>query len=218
MKRFILTFLASSLSVFTLVANRDSSGAEGVAFISMSAIPSQVVVHLKWEVGSEEEGVQYILEKSVDGITWSEKARRLSVGDNSTYQVYLESLINFPERSVEIFRLRIIDAEGNSSILDQTIVKHPVLSEIRLIADQKNVYNTVTLTFEALEKTKTMITVWDISGQVRYFKRHQCELGYNRRLLPVSNLEPGIYSVVVDDEKGNRISKQLLIHKRVGKR
>lgn len=218
MNRSILTAVLSCFAGFTAVAHSDSSGALGVELISMSAVPTQVVVHLKWEVLEEQEGVQYIIEKSVDGLNWVERSRRVSLGSSETHHTYLESLSNFPERSVELFRLRMVDGEGNSAILQQTVVKHPVLSEIRLIADRKDVYNTVTLTFESLEEVKAMVTVWDLNGQVRYFKRHQCDLGYNRRVLPLSGFEPGIYRVVVDDEQGNSIAKTLTIHKLLGKR
>lgn len=196
----------------------DSSEDYSIQLINMSAISTPIAVHLKWEISYEEDGALFIIEKSIDGYSWVEKSKRKSVGNHDTYQVYLESISNFPEAAIEYFRLKRIDINGVERILDVTVVQHELLSELKIYADNEDIFGTVTLTFESLETGRAMVSVTDISGRVHQFKRHDLSIGYNRKTLSFHGMQEGVYLVSVEDRFGNRISKRWIIHKSKGRK
>lgn len=214
-----------SLLMIAFVANAsqemidgDSSGVYDIELADLSLEFTPIVVHLKWEVSYEENGAFFIVEKSIDGQNWEEKSRRKSVGNHDTYQVYLESISNFPEAALEYFRLKRIDSNGEEMILDMTAIRHPPLSEMKLFVDHQDINGNVTVTFESLEKGKAIVSIYDIAGNIQSYKRHELSVGYNRRSMSLSGLSEGTYQIVVEDLYGNKISKRWVVYKSKRKR
>lgn len=196
----------------------DSSGVYDIELTDLSLEFTPIVVHLKWEVSYEENGAFFIVEKSIDGQNWEEKSRRKSVGNHDTYQVYLESISNFPEAALEYFRLKRIDSNGEEMILDMTAIRHPPLSDLKLFVDHQDINGNVTVTFESLEKGKAIVSIYDIAGKIQSYKRHDLSVGYNRKSMSLSGLDEGTYQIVVEDLYGNKISKRWVVHKSKRKR
>lgn len=190
----------------------DSSGSEDIDYVRMEAIPSTQVVHLKWEVESEVNGAFFVIDKSIDGMTWIEKGRRVSIGNHEVYHTYLESLINFPESAVEYFRLRRIDSNGEEQILDISVIHHEVLSRPKLIPDPKDVNAKVTLTYESLLDGFVNVSIINQEGESFFSKKYFATNGYNRIELSLAGLAEGQYLVVIKDEFENKVSKTLIIH------
>lgn len=218
-----LLFISLLMIAFVANASRemiegDSSGVYDIELADLSLEFTPIVVHLRWEVSYEENGAFFIVEKSIDGQNWEEKSRRKSVGNHDTYQVYLESISNFPEAALEYFRLKRIDSNGEEMILDMTAIRHPPLSEMKLFVDHQDINGNVTVTFESLEKGKAIVSIYDIAGNIQSYKRHELSVGYNRRSMSLSGLSEGTYQIVVEDLYGNKISKRWVVHKSKRKR
>lgn len=196
----------------------DSAGSDDIDLLDLSIVSTPIAVHLKWEVDYEIDGAYFVVEKSLDGITWNEKSRRESVGNHDTYKTYLESITNFPEAAVEFFRLKRIDKYGNEQVLDVTTVTHEILSDIKVYKDETGSVNSVTVSFESLAAGKGLVSIFDSNGKVQGYKSQSIDLGYNRRVINTGKLEAGTYLVVVEDQLGNKVSKRWIIYSKKKRR
>ncbi|MCH2225395.1 MAG: hypothetical protein MK066_11560 [Crocinitomicaceae bacterium] len=210
------TLLMSSVSYAFVSSYRvynDSSEVSSIDFIKMQAIVSARIIHFSWDVAAEKNGHHFIIEKSTgEGTSWSKVTRTESIGDHKDRHTYEISEINLPEAVSEIFRIRRVDVNGDSEVLDSFSVNQPVLSNLKLIPDPKKPNRSIGITYESLINSKGVMTIKNKNGEE--VERIKLELsdGYNRLVLPLKNFESGDYIIVIKNEFDDGISRRLVVY------
>jgi Secretion system C-terminal sorting domain len=159
-------------------------------------------VDLKWQTVTEVNLNYFVVEKSTDGVNFSEAGIVFSTGTGTEKSNYsLADNISNNQSGVLYYRLRSIDNDGKSE-----------LSEIRLIRTSKATANTITLlTYPNPASNELRITVpanWQnkklvyevvaLNGQL--MKKKEANNSSQTETVNISSLSPGMYMVRVSCE------------------
>lgn len=218
--KWILLFL-TVFSWLSIVASNelfvlpkvDSSEESSIVFIEMKAVSSSKIVHFSWDVEEEQNGDHFMIEKSIDdGATWTSVSRVESIGNHKERHTYEISEINMIEEVTEYFRVSRVDIDGQVKVLDAVNINHPILSNLKLIPDPKNVKKATTISCESLICSDAVLEVYNKNGELVHKRKLDLAKGYNRCEIEIKNLDPGEYRVSIQDEFENTLNKRLVVH------
>lgn len=191
----------------------DSSEESSISFGHMTAIPSSKIVHFSWDVDEEQNGDHFLIEKSIDdGQTWQPVTRVESIGNHKERHTYKVSEINMVEGVSEYFRVSRVDIDGEKKVLDAVNIDHPILTNMKLIPNPKNVKKATTVSCESLICSDGEMTIYNKDGILIEKRNLSLSQGYNRCQIEVKNLAPGEYRVSIKDEFDNTLTKRLVVH------
>lgn len=204
------TYASSEIFHFPKV---DSSEESSILFVEMKAVSSSKIVHFSWEVDEEKNGDHFVIEKSIDdGITWTRVSRVESLGDHNERHTYEISEINMVEEVTEYFRVSRVDIDGDVKVLDAVNINHPILSNMKLIPNPKNVKKATTISCESLICSDGLLKIYNKSGELIEKRKIDLSRGYNRCEIEIKNMDPGDYRVMIQDEFDNTLTKRLVVH------
>lgn len=175
-----------------------------IDFLELTAVPAQKIVHFKWLVNREAGGNSFLIEKSTDRRKWSRVAEVPSLANHADLHAYQLSEINLPESATEYFRLTRIDQDGQSQILDETFVSHPILSGMILIPPSKAERKEVIATCNALVEMQVRVQLLNSKGVLLSHEMQTLRVGYNRIVVDIRDLPRGTYILMIRDNKGNQ--------------
>lgn len=215
MIRFLLMtyILFCSASVFSF-SEGDSVQGSSIKFGDFEATLAKKIVHFKWNVAQEKKGDYFILEKSIDKIEWRKVTQVESIRNHEEQHTYSISEINFAEGAEEFFRISRVDAFGNVEVLDIVEINQPILQNMLLIPIKGKANKQMILSYDSMLSSRGKITIMNEQGDLVLLKTVQLIDGYNRYMLSIKNLKPGVYHVLLRDEFNNTISKNLTIYRR----
>lgn len=191
----------------------DSSEESSIQFIQMKAVSSSKIIHFSWEVEEEQNGDHFIVEKSIDdGETWTRVTRVESIGNHNERHTYKISEINMIEGITEYFRVSRVDVDGEKQVLDAININHPILYNMKLIPNPKNVRKATTISCESLICSDGVMEIYSRSGELIQKRKLNLSKGYNRCQIEVKQLDPGEYRVMIKDEFDNKLTKRLVVH------
>jgi hypothetical protein len=191
----------------------DSSEESSILFVQMKAVSSSKIVHFSWEVEEEQNGDYFIVEKSIDdGESWMRVSRVESIGNHKERHTYKISEINMIEGITEYFRVRRVDVDGETKVLDAININHPILYNMKLIPHPKNVKKATTISCESLICSDGVMRIYNSSGELVQKRKLNLSKGYNRCQVEVKQLDPGEYRVSIQDEFDNKLTKRLVVH------
>ena len=191
----------------------DSSEESSILFVQMKAVSSSKIVHFSWEVEEEQNGDHFIIEKSIDfGESWTRVSRIESIGNHNERHTYKISEINMIEGITEYFRVSRVDVDGETKVLDAVNINHPILYNMKLIPNPKNVKKATTISCESLICSDGVMVIYNSSGELIQKRKLNLSKGYNRCQVEVKQLDPGEYRVSIQDEFDNKLTKRLVVH------
>lgn len=191
----------------------DSSEESTILFGQMKAVSSSKIVHFSWEVEEEQNGDHFVIEKSIDdGESWVRVSRVESIGNHKERHTYKISEINMIEGITEYFRVRRVDIDGETKVLDAININHPILYNMKLIPNPKNVKKATTISCESLICSEGTMKIFNSEGDLVQDRKLNLSKGYNRCMIEVKKLEPGEYRVSIYDEFENKLTKRLVVH------
>lgn len=214
---FLFATLLVSSSTHAFVSSNafeiDSSEESSIDFVKMDAVVSARIIHFRWDVDAEQNGDYFIIEKSIDnGSSWSKVVRTESIENHADRHTYEVSGINMPEGISEMFRIRRVDANGDSEVLDSISINQPVLTNLKLIPDPKKPKRSISITYESLINSEGVMTVRNRNGEEVERIKLQLSNGYNRLVLPLKGLEAGDYLIVIKNEFDDGITRRLVVY------
>lgn len=191
----------------------DSSEESSILFVQMKAVSSSKIVHFSWDVDEEQNGDHFIIEKSIDdGETWGRVSRVESIGNHNERHTYEISEINMIEGVTEYFRVSRVDIDGETKVLDAININHPILTNMKLIPNPKNVRKATTISCESLICSEGILKIFNRSGELVEKRKLDLSKGYNRCQIEIKKMDPGDYRVTIQDEFDNTLTKRLVVH------
>lgn len=213
---FLTVLLCNSINAaeeYFFFPKVDSSEESSILFVQMKAVSSSKIIHFSWEVEEEQNGDHFIIEKSIDdGTTWTRVSRVESIGNHKERHTYKISEINMIEGITEYFRVRRVDVDGETKVLDAININHPILYNMKLIPNPKNVKKATTISCESLICSDGVMKIYNSDGELVQDRKLNLSKGYNRAQIEVKKLEPGEYRVSIYDEFDNKLTKRLVVH------
>ncbi|MBS1655422.1 MAG: T9SS type A sorting domain-containing protein, partial [Bacteroidetes bacterium] len=170
---------------------------------SFSAVLDNNIVKLSWTTEQESNSDKFIIEKSVDGNNWQILATAKAAGNSFTVLNY--STTDGQPASMNYYRLKMVDLDGSfiySKVL-RVSKKEMTVGAIKVFPNPVTNSAAVSITTSANETVS--VKVFSTNGMLVKEVKSQVSTGVTNIDIPgVSQLAKGIYTVVLNDETGNR--------------
>lgn len=186
--------LSGNLFTWVLV---DRSNPLPVELLFFRAICDDKGTVIEWMTASESNNSHFILEQSIDGMTWNVLTTITGAG-NSNENLYYSYHINHTNNSY--YRLTQVDYDGTENFLG--IIQSNCASQLHQSPYANlNVYaddnNNIYVTFQSSLQDKCIIQLYDVNGKLIGVWQWDAVEGYNRFVLPVQPVRFAIYFVNV---------------------
>lgn len=200
---------ASAFSPFT-IGSSSSLNPLPVKISGIKAYEKQQGVQIDWTAYSEENLSRYEVERSTNGLTFT------AIGTVSALNSTAETRYGFfdanPQPGVNFYRLRNVDLDGKTGF--SSIVKVNLDKNVKGFTLYPNPVINGYLSFQSanLVKGNYNVRVFNAGGQQVYSQRISHTGGaINQTIqLPAGTL-PGMYTILVNGEEGNVMSKTFIV-------
>jgi hypothetical protein len=183
-------------------AKAEGGSQEGARMLSIdllafSAVNNEGQVNITW-ITSNEKNDSFLVERSVDGLTWERRALNIEQRSGDAY--YYNCVDASPcNNDISYYRLKQTDLKGNYSYSDivavemekqvkLTVYPNPAVSYVQIISDSKTTKESNVAFYNSVGRL-----VKQISGNI------------NNTLIDVMDLEAGNYFAVIDS--GTKVSR-----------
>jgi hypothetical protein len=180
-----------------------------VTLISFNAIVNNTrTVQLQWKTTNEINNQKFIVEKSVDGVSFTTMSIVDAKGDVSTVNIY-STIDTKPNEGINYYRLKQVDKNGKftySNVVSINLNK----SDINAFSIYPNpVGDLLQLNINAITKSFGSVVITDVSGRI--VKSFNVDLikGYQSSFINLNNLKKGNYQITLT--LNNQIITQKLI-------
>lgn len=171
-----------------------------VKLSSFSAMLNNSKVDLKWTTESEVNASHFIVEKSLDGVNYSDAGMVFAYGnatDKTNYSL-TDNNINTSRASVIYYRLRSVDIDGKNELSETRIIRIGKQNEntVSIVAYPNPVSNEVRITIPSGWQNK-QVSYELIGANGQPVKKTVSANSSQTETLNVSSLTPGFYFVRV---------------------
>lgn len=168
---------------------------------------------LTWATATEIKNDFFTVERSPDGINFSELFDVMGAG-NSTMELEYSSTDNDPIKGYNYYRLRQTDYDGNSEYSEIISFKYiNAIGENKIIASSTNpnpFINNFTINYSIPKKENVEVQIATFKGNLVYSETVNANEGENAFTFnDTKNLFPGIYNVRII-LKGEVVSKKII--------
>ncbi len=155
---------------------------------------------LQWETQTEKDVKAHLVERTIDGIIWTEVGRISGQLNSNTLRHYqLEDLAPLPKA---YYRLRSIDLDGQENKSNTILLtRKSDHFGITSVFPSPTVDN-VTVQFTSLQEETVTIRVLDLTGRLVLTQTVDAVQDLNERLLQLTGLQAGMYTVTITDSAG----------------
>jgi hypothetical protein len=180
-----------------------------VTLISFNAIVNNTrTVQLQWKTTNEINNQKFIVEKSVDGVSFTTMSIVDAKGDVSTVNIY-STIDTKPNEGINYYRLKQVDKNGKFTYSNVVSINLNT-SDINAFSIYPNpVGDLLQLNINAITKSFGSVVITDVSGRI--VKSFNVDLikGYQSSFINLNNLKKGNYQITLT--LNNQIITQKLI-------
>lgn len=165
--------------------------------IPLNAQEHQIGNMLEWSTSTEINSHNFVIEKSLDGIEFSNigllEAAGMS-GEKKAYR-FLDMEMNSDRY---LYRLKQVDLDGMYNYSQTVLLNRSLPNQFSVVAMSKTSFDkTFEVTFDVLEDVAMEFTVSDLNGNVIQQRKEQIEYGLNDVIFDLSNEKEGIYKIAI---------------------
>lgn len=182
-----------------------TSGPLPIELLLFEAIPAGAHVDMRWITATEQNNDHFIVERSMDLITWQTVASVPGAGTSLTERSYGVS-DEHPLPNTSFYRLRQTDIDGTSVVFDAVSVHFDEAAVMGLFPNPASDH--LTVLFNGMDGA-TNIRIIDALGRTVPVPMTKYE---GRAVLDISIMRPGSYVVVL--ETGNTVYTQRVLVQR----
>ncbi|MFT3945422.1 MAG: M12 family metallo-peptidase [Agriterribacter sp.] len=161
---------------------------------------------VSWKTSFEHDIRTYIIERSIDGISFTAIGYIDPFNQNSSAEqdyAYIDETI--PSNTGQVFyRLSIVDIDGTTTYSSIVALKLNKKWAARIYPNPVQ-HATLAVFVDALSADNTVLQVVDISGRVVLSKQARLNKGTNKILLPVQHLTNGMYLLRIKGQEENTV-------------
>ncbi len=159
-------------------------------------------VELLWSTATENNNDFFTIERSSDGINYTELATVKGQGTSNVMNNY-EYVDNRPNLGINYYRLSQTDLDGTMTYLNTIAVETNMMFEGLMIAPNPAAGNTQ-ISFLAKNPEPTTIEILDIAGKIVHRSTHIVKEGLNKYSFDAEPLKYGMYFLRVSNSSEKR--------------
>jgi hypothetical protein len=182
-----------------------------VKLSSFTATLNNSKVDIKWTSATEENLSHYIVERSTDGINFSDAGIVFAYGNsNETRNYSLSDNITNLQSSILYYRLRSVDIDGKNELSNIRVIRIAKGTEatVSILAYPNPAVNDLRVTIPASwQNKKAVYELFTLNGQVA--KRIESGNSSQTETINIANLAPGYYIVKVSCN--NEVAQQRIV-------
>jgi len=167
-----------------------------LSFFSAHCIDNQYI--LKWETATESDVLEFVVERSTDGINFSDLGQVTAAGNSDVAQSY-----QFTDETVQTgsyyYRLRIVESDGTFSYSPVEVAEclgakfasfdifpNPTDAQLNII-------------FESNDNKIMNFKLTDVLGRTIIDENITPQIGLNNKIIDMTDLSSAVYFVIVND-------------------
>ncbi len=178
-----------------------------VSLVDLSATCENYNTTLHWTTAEEQNSSYYTIDKSIDGLNFTELAKVNAIGNSMQNTTYSYVDIE-PKEGLSYYRLSQTDKNGSRTMFEKILVSNCANSDSEngdVYSNQQNVY----VNLFSLGDQRIVVTAYDLTGRLVLKEEPEVTMGFNHlKLSPI--LAQGIYLFELKTEKVS-ITKKILI-------
>jgi hypothetical protein len=154
---------------------------------------------LQWSTASEANTQYFDVQHSTDGINFTSISNVAAQGNSNTMHAYTFTH-QLPSPGINYYRLKLVDMDGRATLfpVKSVLFETAYFSKVVLLSNPVS-NNSIVLQVNATGTYNA--TLHSMQGQ-KIFEQHFNATGAgNRHTIPIPNAAPGIYILVVNDQK-----------------
>lgn len=169
-------------------------------------------VSLKWETGMEKELSHFVIERSTDGMNYTDAGMVFAMGNSGVKQAYqFGDDIKVTTKGILYYRLRMVDMDGRYQHSEIRMIKAGnIIEEIRIQTYPNPVVNELRITIpSAWQDNEVNYELYNLSGNL--VKRSSKRFANQTETISLSDVKAGMYVVkvsTVNNAALQRIIKQ----------
>jgi len=165
-----------------------------VSFLGITAVKNSDAVDLNWQVSYEINTLKYVVERSTDGINFSDIGSTPFRDGNSLNNAYQYSDKNLPAVSGKIYyRIREVDVDGSVAYSKTVSVQQTTLAG-KLSVYPNPARTSVTVSFNHTVGGAISLRLFDLKGSLLWQQQQSAAAGQNNVQIDyIRNLPAGVY-------------------------
>jgi len=169
-----------------------SQNALPISLTSFDAVCDGSSIIVDWTTASEANNMEFRIEESKDGLTWTTAKTFPGAGNSNSIRKYQEQITPTFSGS-GYMRLSQVDYNGDSETFDPVFVTCEVAkkNEVKIYPNPTTDYANVD--FTASKEMEVRLTVFSSGGQILLSTTSNLQAGSNLIRLDVTALPPGLY-------------------------
>ena len=187
---------------FSPFAISDGSSALPVEMVYFRANCEGSATDIQWQTATEHNSSHFILEKSVDGINWSETAKYLAAGNSTTaidYEFVDDSKLS---RELVYYRLLQFDLDGKSAIYGPISSSCQDVKAFEMVVAPNPNNGQFTLQMASVESQDVKMELYNSNGLLIVLKTLSIYKGVSMECIDLGQLKPGIYNLQIHHNNG----------------
>ena len=163
-------------------------------------------VQLTWATATEQNTKNFIIERSADGINFTE-INRVAAAGNSNTEVKYNTLDVNPIMGKNFYRMRQTDIDG-ASMYSNIVLINMSTTTARVDIFPNPAHGTANINLNNLPVNNNSIVVFDITGKAVI---NLAKITGNTVKMNIASLQPGTYFVKVVTEDGNVFQNKMVV-------
>ena len=174
-----------------------------VTDLSLKARKSGSTVGLNWSTATEQNSAYYLVERSENGINFSQILDKVAAAGNSNTGRNYAITDTKPENSWNYYRIKQVDVDGKYTYSNIAAINFEKKGSSNLVLYPNPAKDQINIEFETARSGKVSLEIVDSKGAIVISQSIQSVTGKNLQRIPVSTLSTGVYILRTIDAEGN---------------
>ncbi|XOV66160.1 MAG: T9SS type A sorting domain-containing protein [Fluviicola sp.] len=170
-------------------------------------VAGQNLVRLTWVTFTEINNDYFEIERSHDGVNFT-PIQRVNGAGNSSISLNYEELDDDPYMGISYYRLKQVDFNGSYSYSEIRSVVFEELSFVNLYPNPAE--NDLNIVVAVSSKELLRVEIIDMIGRIISVEEFAINAGVSTHMIKTNNLAGGVYTVRVNTNHKNHLSKEFI--------
>lgn len=178
-----------------------------VSMGSFTAALQKTDALLAWQTVTESNTAYFNIQRSADGINFSNIGKTTAAGSNSNTYHYTDANVTALNRKILYYRLQVVDKNGNSTLSKIVSVNLNQNDQPLFTFYPNPVHTNMRISVNTEGSNALYISITDVSGKKVFSDNVLVNTSVYTGNINVSNLKSGLYFIEVNTSKAGRKSK-----------
>lgn len=168
---------------------------------------------LKWHNNQEANNTQYVIERSFNGVSYSELATVNGIGTSADAQVYTYIDETAKKGAIAYYRVKLDkdDKYSNVSVVGQRVIGSN--TDVSIYPSPTTIGGDVLIGFNTVRNTSYDVKLYNVSGKLVFENNVTAESTTHQASIPTDSFDAGMYYVLITNEGGSTVGQNSFLIK-----